>query len=172
MLSLGGSGGTATAEHATDGVADRRADCDTTGKDKNISCESSKWRAGCEPGFSRDENKRTAGLMFMLPCWGKDLRGSRGHLPEETWARALLRRGLHGRSLVLLRVGSSRVRLLLLGCRCRPSRGGGRASRTAAGGGRGGTTALTRHFGCVDVYWRGTGEVVLRERRRVDMLSS
>lgn len=96
---------------------------------------------------------------------GEDLRGSRGHLAEETGASALLRRGLHGRSLVLLRVGGSRVRLLMLGSRCRPSRGSGRASRAATSGGRGGTTALTRHFGCVDVYWMETGGVVLREKK-------
>lgn len=49
---------------------------------------------------------------------------------------------------MLLWVGGRRVRLLLLTSRWRASRGGGRARRTTARG-SGGTTALTRHFGCV-----------------------
>lgn len=39
----------------------------------------------------------------------------------------------------------------MLGSRGRPGRGGGRAGRSAARRSRGGTTALTRHFECVDV---------------------
>lgn len=55
---------------------------------------------------------------------------------------------MRGRGLVLLwRVGGSRVRLLLLGSRRRPGRGGGRAGGRAARGSRGDTALLTRHFG-------------------------
>lgn len=38
-------------------MADRRADCDTTVKEKNVSGGSFNWRRRFKPGFSRDEKK-------------------------------------------------------------------------------------------------------------------
>lgn len=84
-----------------------------------------------------------------------DTSCGRSHLAEESGTRALLNRGHRRRGLLSLRrrVSSSRVRLVVLssGGSSRScgsdSRSGGSAARR--GRRRGGTTALTRHFGCV-----------------------
>lgn len=87
--------------------------------------------------------------------YADNLRCGRSHLAEESGTRALLNRGHRRRGLLSLRrrVSSSRVRLVVLssGGSSRSCGSDSRSAGSAARRGRrrGGTTALTRHFGCV-----------------------